>query len=294
MSTFEFNRIYVIESLEGRLTGKELYEDLLRRQEYIHQNIEAKYITINNKKSFLSELDKIKEECEKNNCFPILHFEIHGDNNLQGLVLSSRELVSWSELNDILADINSKIANNLFLTLAVCYGAYLMQEIKFCNPAPFFGFIGSFEKINEYDLMIRYQEFYTEFFSSFDINKALDKLHAANPDIASTYHFINSEETFIRVYKRYLIENFSTDGLNKRIEQAIKDENIILKNRQEKRVFKKNFIKEAVRTKDKYYREHCSIFFMFDIHPENEERFSIPLSLDEFQRLVGGCNTNCM
>lgn len=29
MSTFKFNRLYIIESLQERLTGKELYDDLI-------------------------------------------------------------------------------------------------------------------------------------------------------------------------------------------------------------------------------------------------------------------------
>ena len=34
MSTFKFNRLYIIESLQERLTGKQLYDDLIKWQEY--------------------------------------------------------------------------------------------------------------------------------------------------------------------------------------------------------------------------------------------------------------------
>lgn len=49
--------------------------------------------------------------------------------------------------------------------------------------------------------MARYTEFYDEFQSSFNLNKAIQKFLEANNFGANTYNLIESEETFITVYK---------------------------------------------------------------------------------------------
>ena len=279
MSKFEFNKIYVLESLdenEEQLTGKELYDDLLRWKEYeFAGKFKAELIQIHDKIDFFKQLNKIKIECIDLKYYPILHLEIHGSNDTSGLILKSGELVKWAELYDILSDINLEIGNNLFLTLAVCHGAYLMQLISLNKPAPFYGFIGSFDEIGIEDLLIRYNEFYKEFLSSFKLDLAFEKLIAANPSIPSTYRYISSEETFKHVYDKYLKENTSLEGIEKRKTQVIKDENLKFTNRAERRGFEKMFAKKILETREKYYKEHSAIFFMLKRFPKNRQRFNV-------------------
>lgn len=42
------------------------------------------------------------------------------------------------------------------------------------------------------------------------------------------------------------------------------------------------------KTKDEFYKEHSSIFFMFDLFPEKRDDYNIPDSLNEFmiQKIV--------
>lgn len=281
MSTFIFNRIYVIESLKENFTGKELYDDLLKWQEYKFKELKAIYCPVNSKSELFCKFDEIAQECKKEMCSPVFHFEIHGDNQLRGLVLSSGELISWDEFGEALTKINIIVKNNLFLTMAVCHGAYLMQTMKISSPVPFYGFIGSFDEIKESDLRLRYNEFYTEFFSSFKIHTALEKMHVANPDMPSTYQFICAEIAFKKVYGDYFNENLSDDGIKRRVQQTIIDKKITITNRREKREFERKFTKRAKETKETYYKEHRSIFFMLNIYPEIETRFNIPASLNK-------------
>ena len=288
MSSFTFNRIYVIESLDSsdELTGKALFDCLLQYQEYQYKELKAEYFSIDNKIDFFDRLNKIKEECIEKRHSPILHLEIHGDKNKRGLVLHSKELVTWEELYKYLVEINLSVGNNLFLTLAVCHGAYLAKITRLNNPAPFYGFVGSFDEIYVSDLLLRYNEFYAEFFTSFKLENALERLHKANPDIPSTYRFIATEETFATVYNNYIRDNLSKEGIEKRIKQVIQDENLTFINRAEKRRFEKDFTKRVEDTKEKYYKEHSNIFFMLDKYPKNKERFNVPNSLKEL------CNKN--
>ncbi|MBJ6368136.1 hypothetical protein [Snuella sedimenti] len=281
ISSINFNKIFVIESLdstEEKETGKELYDDLLRWKEIqLGAPFKAELIQVKNRIQFFESLKKIKNECKNNSVYPIIHFEIHG--NKSGLSLVSNEFIEWIELYKNLITINSIIGNNLFLTLAVCKGAYLMELIKLANPAPFWGFIGSFDKINSEDILIRYNEFYKEFLDSFNISKAFYKLQNANSQFPSTYRFINSETTFKEVYTNYLKENTSQEGLKKRVKQVQVDEKLKFNSRPDKRRFEKDFKKRVLATKNDYYQKHSKIFFMIDKFPENRERFNIKKNL---------------
>lgn len=68
---------------------------------------------------------------------PIFHFEIHGVKDKTGLVLKNDDLISYSELTNMLSQVNQAIGNNLFLTLSVCHGAFLLGNVKIDKPAPF-------------------------------------------------------------------------------------------------------------------------------------------------------------
>ncbi len=283
MSTFEFNKVYVIESLDSAIekqTGKELYDDFFRWKEMEFNNdFKAELMQVKNKLEFHESLSKIKDNCIKFNHYPILHLEIHGSKEKTGLILQSGELIKWIELYDILTGINSITGNNLFLTLAVCHGGYVMELIKLSNPAPFWGFIGSFDTIYSSDLLIRYNEFYKEFLSSFNVNLAFKKLQVANSTIPSTYRFINSEQTFKEVYNKYLKENTSEGGIEKRKVQVREDEKLSFVNRRGRKKFEKEFAMVIRKTRNEYYRKHSEIFFMLKEFPENRKRFDVKPNL---------------
>ena len=278
MKGFEFNKVYVIESLDAskeKLTGKELYEDLLRWKEYQIADFKAEYISVINKTDFFKSLENIKEDCTTKGHYPILHFEIHGSSDTTGMVLTTGELVTWNELYQAVVAINSIIGNNLFITLAVCHGGFLIQIIKIDNPSPYWGFIGSFREIQVSDLLIRYNEFYNAFLRNFNLNEAIVELHKANPSVPSNYHFINSEETFKNIYKKYFNEKFSAGQINLRFEDSLKKSNWDIKDNKIKNQLKLKFKTELWKTKKDYFEKHKRTFFMLDNFPENEIRFQV-------------------
>ena len=230
-----FNKIIIIESLfdADQKTGSELKNDVLRWKEFNEDfNTEAKFLSqleiVQNKEEFISVLNKIKNDCKNNNIKPILHFEIHGAKEKDGLILKSGEKIKWKEIGSLVREINIIIKNNLFFTMAVCFGANLFEIVSLDKPAPFIGLIGSTEEIDNKndDLTLRYQEFYKELLDSFDITLAFEALKNANPSMVNRYNYIECETAFKIIYKNYIIENTSEDGIKKRIEQVKKDENM--------------------------------------------------------------------
>jgi len=278
MNGFKFNKVYVIESLNNsveNLTGEELYNDLLKWKEYQLKDFKSELIQVNNMKEFFEKIEYIKDECATKGHYPIIHFEIHGSKDKSGLIVNSGELITWSDLYNDLIEINSVVGNNVFITLAVCYGAYIMELIKPNNPSPFWGFIGSFETIEESDLMIRYNEFYDEFLKSFDLDSAVKRLHESNQNIPSSYSFINSELTFKNVLRQYFEQKFTEIEIKKRFNDGLSQEKINIKDRNAKHNFRIKFKVELLKSKKNYFEEHKSKFFMFDNFPENKKRFKV-------------------
>lgn len=278
MRKFNFNKIYVVESLdktEEKLSGEILYNDLLRWKAIQNPQIHSKLFQVSNKSSFIQVLNLIYQESSRQNVVPMIHFEIHGSSKGNGLVLESKELVKWSELITHLRKINIAVRNNLFVTLAVCHGAFLMSEILPFLPSPFLGIIGSFEQIQVLDLMLRYNEFYSELLSGFDIQNAFKKLQCANSQIPSSYRYINSENTFIETQKKYFNENFTNEKLEERFKTSIIENKIKFSDSNEEVKAKIWFKNQVLTTKKDYFEKSKKTFFMIDKFPENSTRFLI-------------------
>lgn len=281
-NTFKFNKIYIIESLDENkedLTGHQLENDIIRWKKFTNKILKSEYLKVNSKDDFFHKLNYIRSECENKQVYPIIHLEIHGSSDKSGLVTQNGDLIRWTDLYYHLIIINRTVGNNLFLTLAVCHGAHLLELVKISNPAPFWGFIGSFDTINAPDLLARYSSFYDEFLTSHKLEKALERLEKANPNLPSSYSYINSEKTFEKVYQDYLDERFTIEELKQRPKDAIREEGIQPINRQARRKLEKNFIKQLVKTKKDYLKKHKKIFFMVDDYPENEDRFRIRVNI---------------
>lgn len=272
---FQFDKIYVLEGLKSteRKTGKELYDDLLRWKSMQITGLTAEYVPLQNKQDFIDAFKTIKNDVDKNGIYPVVHLELHGNKN--GLGTPSGEFVTWSEIYNLLIAINIETNNNVFLTLGVCMGGYLMQEIKVDRECPFWGFVGSFDTLYNSDIIIRYTEFYTELFSSFDLNISFNKLKAANTGIPADYRFINSEQTFKNIYNRYLHTQFTPEIIKKRFEDGVKAEKVDLKDRNKKNWYYTHFKAALQRTKRVFFEEHRDKFFMIDKYPENREIYLV-------------------
>jgi hypothetical protein len=136
-----FNCIYVIQSLPDHetQTGSLLYQDINIRT-FRYEHLKAKLINITSKKELQQALYDLNEAFFFQGLVPYLHFEIHGSK--EGLVLKNGELVEWESLRPLLSTINYNIKNNLFVSLATCYGAYLFSAVEMTERIPFCGFVG--------------------------------------------------------------------------------------------------------------------------------------------------------
>ncbi len=131
------------------------------------------------------------------NELPYLHFEMHGSKNKDGLILKTGELVKWDMIYKGLQSINITSKNNLFISMASCYGAYLIKAYKKVNePCPFYGFIGPLNNIGERDLEDSYENYFTKLLDTKDFTRAIKELKASNIDNPNEYIFLNSDAYF--------------------------------------------------------------------------------------------------
>lgn len=284
----EFNRIYVIESLpEGEeKTGTQLNDDLLRWQQYRYKGFKSVLLEPKDILEWTESMEIILDDTVNKGVFPIIHFEIHGSTNKDGLVLASGELVSWESMRTILTKINIASRMNLFVSLAVCHGAYLLMQYQLDQRAFCSGLLGSFDEIKVSDLKIRFTEFYQELFTTFDMNKAYQRLLNSNPCVEIDYKCISALEIFCRIYKNYIITQVNDpERVKQRALDAAKANGLRLETRQQKRSFQRDFAKQIHKTKNQYYMEHSTKFLMMDLFPEKKNDYNIPADLDTFMTM---------
>lgn len=286
MHFFRFNKIYVIESLQyERQTGKELYDDIIKRRSYYHSALATEYVQVLSLEDWSFIIKRIIQEVKDNQVIPILHLELHGSSNHDGLVLAKGNLIPWRDFVSDMRCINIETQNNLFITMGICFGMNILYYTSLEEPSPFWGIIGSLYALQNDDIYIRYSEFYDEFLQSFDLTKSLERLFKANPNRPQEYSFVNAPELFRMIYKNYLKTQFTSDAIKKRISDTITEEDTkrrVKFTSEEKKVFASKFKKELKKTKNRFYLSHFNNFLMCNKFETCKERFAIPRTTEEF------------
>ncbi|MBC8402925.1 MAG: hypothetical protein H8E14_15675 [Candidatus Marinimicrobia bacterium] len=283
MSIINFNKVIIIQSLSAGnyKSGNILYEDSLKWKELTLHNLKVEFICIDNKVELKKIFKKIKDEAILYNLYPLLHFDMHGSREKDGLILSNGDFISWWDLKDDLTDINISTANNLFITLATCYGGFLYKILGTYDRAPFWGLIAPLDIIESYYVSVNFNVFYNELLTSFDYKKAIEKLNNSN-EKKTPFAFINSERVFLNAWKHYSINLCSPAALENRGIKIAKKANA--KYGVSKQVIKR-FCKEyLVKNKENHFYQFRDLFFMIDLFPENLARFN--LKYEEIEKLM--------
>lgn len=272
MFVLEFSKIFVIESLraEDFKTGQSLFNDIIKRRlEQRGLNESCELMMPNSKIGFFGCLEKIKNQSIYKPVNPIMHFEIHG--NEEGLQLNNNEIITWNELQFRLIELNVIIKNNLFITMATCFGGYIYKVIKPNFRCPFWGFVGAFEEVFMDDILDNYGAFYDEFLQSLDFNQAVSALNYSNENHHSKFIFHNTQHIFNVAYKNYEHKYLTEEVIEKRLNIGLRD----AKETQELKGWSDEAIKKSLRyfmvdAKELLKENMMMNFFMWDIFPQNK------------------------
>jgi len=221
--TISFNRIYVIQSLPDNetQTGSNLFNDIISRRQLQFDHLSSELIDIPDKRSLFKQLDKIAGLFHSNGIVPYLHFEMHG--STKGLSFKSGERILWGELRPLLSAINARINNNLFVSLATCYGAFLINAIDPLDRIPFYAFVGPIDEIKVGELEADWETYFNCLLNTRDFGTAIKEINLRN--IHTPYMFYTGEDIFDRMMNIYKNMYQEEDSIKQKIqslfEQAI-------------------------------------------------------------------------
>ena len=272
MIELEFSKIFVIESLRAKdfKTGQSLFNDIIKRrleQRDLYDSCEL--MMPNSKNEFFECFEKIKNQSIYKPVNPIIHLEIHG--NEDGLELNNNEIITWNELQFRLIEINVISKNNLFITMATCFGGHIYKVIKPNFRCPFWGFVGAFEEVFMDDILDNYGAFYDEFLQSLDFNQAVLALNYSNENHQSKFNFQNTQHIFNEAYKNYEQKYLTEEVIEKRLNILLQE----AKETQELKGWSDEAIKKSLRylmvdAKELLKENMMMNFFMWDIFPQNK------------------------
>ena len=266
---FGFRTIWVIESLpEGEYrTGKELREDVLYYLQIKDPGLYVEFVEVEGRTDLFVALATVKSTIERTGQVPLLHLETHGA--VEGLSLKSGEFVRYDDLFLPLREMNILVQNNLFVVVAACSGAHLIQIINPSARSPVWGFCGPSKEVTAQDIFRGYKAFYKEAVTTGDMNRALSQLKAAIPHCADLFHIWNSEYLFLHAFRRYLTDWCSPQAIDRRTDAIIAKSKADLGDAPNWREYERN-IRTRLGTEEGQRREFDRLkrhFFFHDLYP---------------------------
>lgn len=275
-STFQYNRIYVIQSIPANeiQTGERVFEDSIYYKILQNPELSGEVLNITERSLFFYHLGRIAKRSKALGENPVLHFELHGDEH--GIELSDKSYIEWREVADLIREINVVCRNNLFITMAACNGVYLSKIIDAHERSPFWGLFGPDGIIKVREILQHFPRFYELFLANPSADTAFRYLNEQVLTSKSRFILINSEHLFLSAYSEHASRYKTDEEIRANAKRII---NSSEKFGSEPRYIRKREIKRV--TSDlptvlrNYYQKTKRHFFMEDLYPENASRFNV-------------------
>ncbi len=270
MNANRFNYIVILDSIpDGDLnTARKLYEDLDICATAYSPTPGIAYLRVENEFQLFDYLDQLRGQNEKNNAFPLLHIESHGFED--GLQLADRSLVSWEQLKIGLVPLNIAMRLNLMVVLASCYGGAFIKAIDLSDRAPVWGLIGPTQEVGAGELGKDFGVFYRTLFSTGSPKASVEALNqVSSPNL---YLRTTAEGFFYRVWHNYKEKQCTPKKLKqrgRRMRDSAKKQKISPLPKAAE------FKKTLLRQESEAFNKFRDSYFMYDLYPENKDRFSV-------------------
>lgn|GEM_PF-3248542 len=96
------------------------------------------------------------------------------------------------------------MGNQLFVSLATCFGPYVINAITPTKRSPFYAFIGPAKEVKVSAVEAGFLDYFQVLFAEKNINLAVEALNASNPDLSSQFICRSSETVFNEACANYL------------------------------------------------------------------------------------------
>lgn len=270
MSENRFNCIVILDSIpDGELnTARRLYEDLEICAAAYSPTPGIAYLRVENESSLFDYFRQLRLQNEQNDVFPLLHIESHGYED--GLQLSDRSLVSWKRLKEVLIPLNVAMRLNLMVVLASCFGGAFTKVLLPTDRAPVWGLIGPTQEISSGELETHFSTFYRTLFFTGSPKAAIDAFNQVSDH--SKYWKTTAEWFFYNAWKGYK-EKLCTPQKLKARARGIRNRAKLQKMVPLLKV--SEFKKRLIRQEPEEFNKFRDCYFMYDLYPENQQRFSV-------------------
>ncbi|HMP72227.1 MAG TPA: hypothetical protein PKE55_03095 [Kiritimatiellia bacterium] len=270
-----YNQVIILQSLSEGKTGRLLYDELNLLTIFTNGTVTAELVDVDDSTALFACINKITTDVYSGICKPLLHIETHGATDQSGLILSSNEFVSWSQLKEPLAALNDATQMNLIISISACYGAGLVDILHPTDRSPCWALVGPLHSMPAKELLRDYTSFFDELMHTQNGGKALQRLNRGNTGNDTLYYFTTAEMFFEEIWTDYIGDNCSDNSLNQRALEIIR--------------LAKEAGSPVVPTIDEYkkrlwdlqpdiFRKQFEHFVFLDKHPQNRERFSMDYS----------------
>jgi len=215
------SHIIVIESLDNeRKTGTELYHDCIKRYiEYHNSKITHNLHSVNSKLNFIEILNYYVINSPYMAGGLLIHVEMHGADDKSGLVLSDGSIITWSELVNISRQININNSNNLYLTLATCFGRYLYRGASLYEKSPYSCYISTSTTTVPSEIV----EQFSMLFENLIQNGNLVNAYLEMEKLGTKFHYKDSERTFEFAFRLSAIKMKNDKTIRKVVIQQTKE-----------------------------------------------------------------------
>lgn len=287
MSTFAFNKIFILESLlpTETQTGTELEKRLNAWAPSQGINCQVVTFQVHSMQDWDVAWNGIYTGISQMGNVPIIHLEMHGNDTHVGIDKGNHGIISLIDVFRKVQHANVLSQNNIFLSLAVCEGLNIINSLGVYQPMPFCGVLGSKETLVNDELLENYTVFYKAFLTSLNLDKAEAAMKAAGID-AEKYQLKKPEKIFMDAYLGYL-ETYKTDEqIEIKALAAAREGGIAFKSEEEKASFIRDYRCTLLMTENREYQHAVDAYFMFDKYPEIRERFQILPTIYEFKQFA--------
>lgn len=210
--------IIVIESLAKKdginFTGEALYNDVIKRRINLYEkDFKHNFHKVDSK----TELYELMTYYQVNSAYLsggiVFHFEVHGDENLKGLILSNGEIIEWKEISNLLRPINISTCNKVFLTLGICNGRFLYKGVDPYDKSPYSGFISSSIEVDAEEIYVSFSKLYEDLIEKGNIVEAYLEMKK----MKTNFYYKDSKRVFEEGFKDTMNDMSNDSDLKKEI-----------------------------------------------------------------------------
>ncbi|WP_272679791.1 hypothetical protein [Providencia sp. PROV032] len=170
---------------------------------------------VNSVNDLVDALSELVNTAREHEFYPLLHLDMHGDEEKGIYIEKSKEYMPWNVLCDKLRELNNVTNNNLCIILTACFSLNVIKSINKNELTPFFVLIAPEKTVDGGFLATNILEFYRILFSSGSIDLAYNQF------LKDKFHYYHCEKTLFMILARYILKGCKGRSARERRERLL-------------------------------------------------------------------------